>query len=325
MTIDHATAFWIAEPGRGELRRETLRAPAAGEVIVQTLFSGVSRGTESLVFNGAVPVSEHQRMRAPFQAGELPAPVKYGYTSVGRVVGGVAGLIGARVFCLHPHQTHYVVPATAVHRLPDDVPAERAVLTANLETAINAVWDAEIRPGDEVRVVGGGSVGLLAAWLAGRIPGCNVQLIDSNPARAVVAAQLGVGFALPDAARGNADVVIHASGSEAGLNLAISLAGFEACITELSWYGDRPVSLALGGAFHSQRLTLRASQVGAIATLQRARWTYARRLALALSLLREPALDALIDSEGRFQDLPADMARLAQASGTVILHRIRYD
>jgi len=323
--MDHAVSYWIVATGRGELRRDALVPPAADEVLVQALYSGVSRGTESLVFAGRVPASEHRRMRAPFQAGEFPAPVKYGYSSVGRVIGGVPSLRDALVFCLYPHQDRYCVPAGAVQRLPDDVPPARAVLAANLETALNAVWDAGVRPGDRVTVIGAGSVGLLSAWLVSRIAGCELQLIDRNPARAAVAAALGLPFAMPDSARGEADHVLHASGSEAGLRLALQLAGEEACITELSWYGDRELTLPLGAAFHSRRLTLRASQVGVVARAQRARYTPARRLALALSLLRDPALDVLIDSECGFADLPTVMPRLLADSGTAIMHRVRYD
>ena len=323
--MNHAVAYWSTAPGCGQLRSQPLPAPADDEVIVQTLFSGVSRGTEALVCNGRVPASEWLRMRAPFQAGDFPYPVKYGYANVGRVIGGGADLLGQLVFCLHPHQSHYVVPASAVHRLPPDLPAARAVLAANLETALNAIWDAALCPGDEVRVVGAGSIGLLTAWLAAQIPGCCVQLIDINPERAAVAEALGVPFALPAQARGEADAVLHASGSQAGLQLCLQLAGFEACITELSWYGDQAPAVPLGGAFHSQRLTLRASQVGSVATAQRARWTHRRRLQVALGLLRDPRLDALINSDGRFSQLPTDMPRLAQADSGVIMHRVIYD
>ena len=324
MSLDHAYSFWLAAPGRAELRREPLPAPAVDEVIVQTLYSGVSRGTESLVFTGAVPPGEAARMRAPFQAGEFPAPVKYGYSNVGRVVGGDPGLRDALVFCLYPHQSRYVVPVTAVHRLPANLPPARAVLAANMETALNGVWDANIRPGDRVSVVGGGCVGLLVAHLAARIPGCEVQLVDQNPARAALARHLGVDFALPATARGESDVVLHASGTQQGLNTALGLAGYEARVVELSWYGARDVTVALGGAFHSQRLQLHSSQVGALPPAQRARWTHARRLALALQLLCEERLDALINSEGRFEDLPSAMPALAQAAGEVILHRVHY-
>lgn len=322
--IDDSRAFWIAAPGRGEIRREPLPAPAAGEVVVRTLYSAVSRGTESLVFHGRVPVSEYQRMRAPFQAGEFPGPVKYGYASVGRVEQGPPELQDRHVFVLHPHQTRFVVPAHAAHLLPDHVPPERAVLAANLETAINGVWDAAPKAGDRIAVIGAGTVGCLVAWLAGRLPGCQVDLIDINPRRAAVARALGVRFAVAAGAAGDQDLVIHASGSPAGLNLALRLAGFEATVVEMSWFGDQPVTLALGEAFHARRLTLRSSQVGAIARSQRSRWDSRRRLQLALSLLADPALDVLITGESPFEELPAVMAKLAGAPGDTLCQRIKY-
>ncbi|HTY48179.1 MAG TPA: zinc-binding alcohol dehydrogenase [Steroidobacteraceae bacterium] len=325
MSPAETLAFWVSAPGRGELRREVLPAPGAGAASVRTLFSGVSRGTEALVFSGRVPAGEYERMRAPFQAGQFPAPVKYGYASVGRVVHGPPELAGTTVFCLYPHQQHYVVPCEALHAVPASVPAARAVLAANLETALNGIWDAGVAPGDRVAVVGGGSVGCLAAWLAARIPACTVELVDLNPARAATAAALGVRFALPAAAAPEADVVLHASGAPEGLALALRLAGFEATVVELSWYGTRTVSLALGEAFHSRRLTLKSSQVGGIPAARTARWSHRRRLGLALALLADPALDALINSEGRFQELPQSLHRLTHAPGDVILHRVRYD
>ena len=321
---EEARAFWIAEPGRGEIRRERLPSPSSDDVIVRARFSGVSRGTESIVFQGRVPPSEFARMRAPFQAGEFPGPVKYGYASVGEIERGPAPIHGRPVFVLYPHQTKYVVPAEAVYLLPEGVPPSRAVLAANLETAINGVWDAGIKPGDRVVVIGAGAVGCLAAWLAGRIPGCDVQLVDVNPHRAGIARALGVGFAGPMVAAGDADVVVHASGSADGLALALLLAGFEATVVELSWYGDGAVPVALGGSFHARRLTLRSSQVGHVATAQRARWDSRRRMALALSLLAHDELDALITGESAFDELPSAMARLAASPGDTICHRIRY-
>lgn len=317
-------AFWLAAPGRGEIRDEALPVAADGDVVVRALFSGISRGTESLVFQGRVPPAEYRRMRAPFQAGDFPAPVKYGYASVGLVEAGPPGLQGQHVFALYPHQTRYVVPASAAHLLPAGVPPARAILAANLETALNGVWDAGVQPGDRVTVVGGGAVGCLVAWLAGRVPGCEVELVDINPARASIATALGVSFALVDGARPDADVVVHASGAPAGLELALRLAAFEAAVVEMSWYGDARVSVPLGEAFHARRLRLISSQVGAVATAQRARWDTRRRMALALRLLAEPALDALITGETEFERLPETMARLASAPGDTLCHRVRY-
>ncbi|MEJ0008236.1 MAG: zinc-binding alcohol dehydrogenase [Steroidobacteraceae bacterium] len=325
MSRDESLAFWIAAPGRGELRHEAVPSPAAQEASVRTLYSGVSRGTESVVFTGHVPAGEYQRMRAPFQAGQFPGPVKYGYSSVGQVMQGPPPLAGRKVFCLYPHQQQYVVPGAALYVLPDSVPAARAILAANLETALNGLWDSGAGPGDRITVIGGGSIGCLTAWLASQLPGCEVELVDRNPHRAGIAQALGVRFAQPDCATAEADVVLHASGSAEGLSLALRLAAFEATVVELSWYGDRPVTLALGEAFHARRLTLKSSQVGAIGAARRARWDLRRRMELALSLLADPALDVLINSEGRFEDLPQTMGQLSHSPGDVIMHRVSYD
>jgi threonine dehydrogenase-like Zn-dependent dehydrogenase len=324
VVFDQARAFWVAEPGRGEIRGETLAAPAPGEVVVRALFSGVSRGTEALVFQGRVPASERERMRAPFQAGAFPAPVKYGYASVGTIECGPDGLEGRHVFALYPHQTRYVVPAQAVTLLPDAVPPARAVLAANLETAINGVWDARPHVGDRVTVIGAGTVGCLVAWIAGRIAGCDVELVDINPQRASIAKTLGIRFAEPMSAADGADVVIHASGSASGLALALAIAGFEATIVEMSWYGNQTVPIALGEGFHARRLTIKSSQVGAVADSQRARRSSIERMRLAMSMLAEPVLDALITGESDFESLPQVMAELAAAPGNTLCHRIRY-
>lgn len=320
-----ARAFWTLAPGRGEIRDEALSPLRTDDVLVRARFSGVSRGTEALVFLGRVPPSEFARMRAPFQAGDWPGPIKYGYVSVGDVEDGPSALRGRRVFVLYPHQTRYVVPAAAAHLIPDDVPSGRAILASNLETAINGLWDARPQVGDRVTVVGGGTVGCLVAWLAGQIPGCRVELVDVNPVRAAVAASLGVQFARPEDASTEADVVVHASGSPDGLSLALRLAGFESTIVEMSWYGDRGVTLPLGEAFHARRLTIRSSQVGVVAASQRARCDTGRRLRLALGLLADPVLDVLITGETAFDDLPETMARLANEPGDTLCHRIRYD
>lgn len=321
-----ARACWITGPGQVEWRDEPLPPLAAGHVQVRTLHSGISRGTERLVVRGDVPASEHQRMRAPFQVGDFPAPVKYGYISVGVVEAGPDDLRGRPVFCLHPHQTRYQVPADAVLPLPAGVPPARAVLAAYAETAVNALWDAAPRVGDRIAVVGGGPLGLLVAWLAARVPGCEVELVDTNPARAAIAERLGARFALPAAATPEADRVIHASGHPAGLVTALNLAGFEATVLELSWYGSRSVALPLGEAFHAKRLSLRSSQVGQVATAQRGRWTHRRRLALALSLLADPVLDVLITHAAPFDQLPAVLSRLAgdDEAGDILCQRIDY-
>lgn len=320
-----ARAFWLAEPGRGEIRTAPVPPPGDGEVLVRTLYSGVSRGTETLVFRGGVPENQHTAMRAPFQDGDFPAPVKYGYLNVGRVEEGPEPLLGRTVFCLYPHQTRYVVPASSVTVVPDSVPASRAILAGTVETAVNALWDAAPLIGDRIAVVGGGMVGCSVAALLARFPGVRVQLVDADPERAAVARALGVDFALPGDAAGERDLVVHASATEAGLARSLELLAREGTVIELSWYGDRRVGLPLGEAFHSRRLTLRGSQVGSVSPAARAGRTYADRLALALELLAEPAFDALITGESAFADLPGVMGELASGSIPALCHRIAYD
>jgi NADPH:quinone reductase-like Zn-dependent oxidoreductase len=317
-------AFWSVGAGAGEIRGSALGAPRAGEVLVRTRCSGISRGTESLVFMGRVPVSQYDAMRCPFQEGRFPAPVKYGYASVGCVEAGPEHLLGQRVFCLHPHQDAYVVPADAVLPLPAAVPDARGVLAANLETAVNGLWDAAPRVGDHIAVVGAGVVGCMVAALAARLPGARVELIDTDPRRAAIAAHFGCAFATPERAAPNADLVVHASGQPEGLGTALRLAGFEATVLEMSWYGDRMVAAPLGESFHARRLTLRASQVGAVAVAQRARWSHRRRLALALELLADARFDALLTGTSAFEELPATMARLAAQPDGTLCHVVTY-
>ncbi|MFF4974744.1 zinc-binding alcohol dehydrogenase [Streptomyces sp. NPDC001083] len=318
-----ARAFWLHAPGRGEIRDVSLPEPAEGEVLVKALWSGVSRGTETLVFRGGVPHNQYETMRAPFQEGDFPGPVKYGYLSVGVVEEGPAHLLGRTVFCLYPHQTRYVVPASAVTPLPAGVPAERAVVAGTVETAVNALWDAAPLIGDRIAVIGGGMVGCSVAALLARFPGVRLQLVDADPARAEVAAALGAEFASPAEARGECDLVVHASATEQGLARALELLRPEGTVLELSWYGDRRVTLPLGEAFHSRRLSVRSSQVGTVSPARASR-TYAERLALALELLADPALDALITGESGFEELPEVMPRLASGEIPGLCHRIRY-
>jgi 2-desacetyl-2-hydroxyethyl bacteriochlorophyllide A dehydrogenase len=322
--MSDSLAFWISAPGHGEIRAESLPSPSADDVLVRALYSGISRGTEALVFRGRVPPSEYERMRAPFQVGNFPAPIKYGYASVGQVEQGPDSLVGRHVFVLYPHQTRYVVPAGAAYVIPEGVQPARAVLAANLETAINGVWDLRPHLGDRIVVIGAGTVGCLVAWLLRSIPGCRVQLVDVNARRETVAHALGVEFALPDNAATQVDGVVHTSGSPAGLELALRIAAFEATIVEMSWYGSERVTLPLGEAFHVQRLNVKSSQVGRIPQSQAARWTTRRRMELALRLLSDQALDVLITGESDFASLPRVMEQLATAPGEALCHRIRY-
>jgi threonine dehydrogenase-like Zn-dependent dehydrogenase len=326
--LDQAHAFWLRSPGRGEIRPVALPEPGSGDVLVRTLRSGVSRGTETLVFRGGVPRSQYAAMRAPFQEGDFPGPVKYGYLSVGAVEHGPPELRGRTVFCLYPHQTAYVVPAGAVTVVPEGVPPARAVLAGTVETAVNAVnalWDAPPLVGDRVAVVGAGMVGCCVARLLARFPGVEVTLVDVDESRAEVAAALGAGFATPDRAGGGCDLVVHTSATSAGLQRSLDLLAPEGTVLELSWYGEDEVRLSLGGAFHAGRLRIRGSQVGTVSPARSSRRTTADRLALALDLLRDPAFDAIVTGESRFDELPEVMTRLAAGSLPALCHTITYD
>lgn len=316
-------ALWFEEAGRCALHREPVRAKGEGEVLVRTLFSGISRGTESLVFNGHVPESEYERMRAPHQAGEFPFPVKYGYAAVGVVQEGPGHLVGRTVFCLHPHQDLFRVPVPAVHPLPDELPPRRAVLGANMETALNISWDAGIQPGDRVAVFGAGVVGLLVAYLVSRIIGTEVAISDINLGRAKTAQALGLRFTALDAVPDDCDVLVNASASSQALATALDHAGFEARIVEASWYGERYAEIPLGGAFHTKRLSIVSSQVAALPPGRRARWDTHRRMAKALELLADDRLDHLISGETPFETIAADYAEII-GSGATLCHRIRY-
>ena len=317
-------ALWYVGSGRAELREEAVTAPKGGEVQVRALFGAISRGTERLVHAGRVPASEYERMRAPFMGGAFPFPVKYGYTTVGRVEQGPPELRGQVVFSLHPHQSLFTLPADAVLPVPDEVPPARAVLAPNMETALNAVWDGAPGPADRIAIVGGGLVGLLVAYLCAGLPEAEVTVVDVAPARAEFAHAIGARFAAPDAAPADCDLVFHASGSAAGLATALRLAGEEASIVEVSWYGSGDIAAPLGEAFHSRRLRIVSSQVGKVAASHRPRWSYRRRLAAALALVRDPVLNRLIAPPLAFEDLPARLPEIFAADSNVICPLIRY-
>jgi threonine dehydrogenase-like Zn-dependent dehydrogenase len=312
-----AQALWCLAPGQA-----ALRAGALGEgVLVETLYSGISRGTERLVFEGRVPESEHARMQAPAQEGRFPFPVKYGYCAVGRAMEGPHA--GRAVFALHPHQARFRMAPEALMPLPDALPPARAVLAANMETALTLLWDGKASAGDRIGIVGAGVVGALLGYLAARLPGAEVTLIDINPARADLATKLGCAFARPEDAPEACDVVFHLSASDAGLATAIGCAGFEARVVEGSWYGAGTTPVALGGAFHSQRLRLIGSQVGHLPADRARRWPHARRLAKALDLLADPVLDVLLTGETAFEDLPDRYAAILSDPNT-LCHSVRY-
>lgn len=321
--IQVARALWYVRPGIVELRQAPLPALEPGKVQVRALYSGVSRGTERLILNGLVPANEHARMRAPMQEGEFPFPVKYGYCAVGEIEAGPEEMVGREVFCLHPHQDVFQVPLAMAVPLPEGLPARRATLAANMETALNAVWDSGAGPADRIVVVGAGIVGLLVAYVTARLPGAEVTVIDPVATRADLVRELGATFSSGEDNL-SADAVFHTSATEAGLATAISAAGLEGTIVELSWYGDKRIVVPLGGAFHSQRLRLVSSQVGQVSPGRRPRWGYRRRIEAALSLLADDRLDHLLSTEITFADAPTKLPGLLAPDASGLAPVIRY-
>ncbi|MEE4279056.1 MAG: zinc-binding alcohol dehydrogenase [Halieaceae bacterium] len=315
--MNHAPALWCTGPEQVEIRDG-----AMGEgVLVETIYSAVSRGTERLVYRAQVPESEYERMRCPAQEGDFPFPVKYGYCAVGRVEEGA--MAGRHVFALHPHQRRFRQDEGALTPLPPGLPPQRAVLAANMETALNLLWDSGAAAGDRIAIVGAGLVGALVGYLASRLPGTEVTLVDVQGSRAALAEGLGCGFALPGSVPGDCDVVLHLSATAEGLATAIDTAGVEATIVEGSWYGSGTTPAPLGGAFHSRRLRLLSSQVGSLPPRHGPRWTHARRRAKALELLCDPVLDRLFSGESAFETLPERYGEILGDPGT-LCHRIRY-
>ena len=323
-----ARALWIEGPRQAALRSACVGEPGAGEARIAMLWSGISRGTERLVFEGRVPASQAKSMRAPFQEGEFPFPVKYGYCAVGRVEAGPAEWLGRTVFCLHPHQSRFIVPLNMPRPVPENIPPRRATLAANMETALNALWDSGAGPGDRIVVIGAGVVGLLVAALCAGLPGADVKVVDLEASRAKIAESLGAKFvaAADFAALGeqDADVVFHASSSAQGLALALGCAGLEAGIVEMSWYGAAAVAVPLGEAFHAKRLRLISSQVGQVSPSRRPRWNFARRLDKALELLADARFDALITDEIAFGDAPRELPRILAPGAKGLATVLRY-
>lgn len=319
-----AQALWYVAPGQAEIRQEKLAPLADGQVRVRTLTSAISRGTEALIAAGRVPESEYRRMRAPYMDGDFPFPVKYGYAAVGEVEAGPAALIGRNVFALHPHQTKFDMPAEAVVPVPPDIPVSRAVLAANVETALNAMWDAAPGPAVRIAVIGAGVVGALVGFLCARIEDAQVTLVDIDPAREELARALGLKFATPESAPGECDFVFHSSATAEGLATALAIAGDEATIVELSWYGAGTVAVPLGAAFHSRRLKIISSQVGKVAPSHRAAFTHRRRLEAAVKLTAHPHLDALLAPAIPFRELPQRLPDILKPRSGVLCQLISY-
>jgi 2-desacetyl-2-hydroxyethyl bacteriochlorophyllide A dehydrogenase len=318
--------LWFVRPGHVELRVAPARMPQPGEARARALASGLSQGTELLLFKGEGPEPFDPSLDS---GGSSTYPRRYGYAWVGEICESLAAELplGARVFALAPHGDFHTAPSASFRRLSEDVPSERAVLAANLETAVNVTWDGAIALGDHVLVVGGGVVGLLCGFAAKRGGASQVVLLEPSARRREAALRLGFDAALApdDAARaGVADVVIEASGNPACLDAAIARARFEGVIVVASFYGQRTAALALGAEFHRRRLTLRSSQVSALPASRCTGWSFDRRFELVCELLREPVLDLLLEPSLSFAQAPRVYDALASAPGDRLQTVFRY-
>ena len=298
-----ARAFWLAAGGRGLIRAEALPDPPADWCVVKTRFSAVSPGTERLVALGRVPVSLREEMRCPYMGGHFPFPVKYGYSLVGEVVSGPADLRGRAVHVLHPHQDICVVRREDVRPLPAGLPAERATLASNLETAVTAVWDSGAVLGERALVVGFGIVGSLIARLLSLSPGIDLEIVEPRRDRRMLAERMGF-KAFPEPGPGAFDLAFDAGGTPAGLQAAIDRVGVEGRVVAVSWFGARPVPLVLGGSFHSRRKRIVASQVSRIPGFLAPRWDVRRRTELVFRLLDRPEFDLHLSPPIPFSGLP---------------------
>jgi 2-desacetyl-2-hydroxyethyl bacteriochlorophyllide A dehydrogenase len=322
----------------GELRTEPLPPLGADEVAVRAVASGISAGTELLVYRGQVPADLPLDLLT--LAGSFRYPIKYGYASVGRVTAVGAAVRdlapGALVFALHPHQDAYVLPAERAVPLPAGVPADHGVFLANLETAVNVALDAAPRLGETVLLCGLGVVGLLVLQALLRTGVEQVIAVDPLPHRRALAERLGAALAIAPSddlaaqvrahthGRG-ADLAVEISGAPAALGPAIEAVADEGTVVVASWYGTKPVPLQLGGHFHRGRVRLRSSQVGHLDPALAPRWDYARRLAVAQRLLTTLPLADLISHRLPFADAPAAFALLDQRPDQALQIVLTYD
>ena len=278
----------FAAPGRIEVTHDDIPSPREGEVLVRTLVSGISAGTELHVYRGDISEGVLLDESLPSLQEPFRYPATYGYASVGEVVDD-----GRRVFAFQPHVSHYVAREDELYDVPEDLSSEAAALWPSVETAVNLVLDARPLVGERVLVVGQGVVGLATTSILSRFPLGELWTVDPIESRRAASKRCGAASSFhPDEADAAGvlerfDLTIELSGSAEGLNLAIGAAGFEGRVVVGSWYGDKSVSVDLGTHFHRGRLQLSiiSSQVSHLGSLLLSRWTKARRMEVAANAL----------------------------------------
>jgi threonine dehydrogenase-like Zn-dependent dehydrogenase len=298
-------ALWHRSASESEIITGDIRKEEGKELLVESFFSLVSIGTERTVALGMVPPEIREQMKVPYMEGSFSFPCKYGYSLVGKIIRGPAGLKNRFVHLMHPHQDMAWVHPSSVFPLPDGIPPRRAVLAGNMETAVNALWDSEISVGDSVLIAGFGIVGALIALLASCIPGVAIVVLETNEKRRSLAAKLG--FDLFENFRtGNTpfDAALNTTGDENALQICIDNTGFESQVTEVSFYGTKAVSVRMGGNFHISRKRIAVSQVSNLPLKKLARWDHLRRKQLVYNLLKDNRFDCLVENAVPFHDAP---------------------
>jgi 2-desacetyl-2-hydroxyethyl bacteriochlorophyllide A dehydrogenase len=286
-------SLWFVSPGSVEVREEPLAAPGPGEVLVQSVVSAISPGTEMLVYRGQVPADMALDASIPGLTDTFSYPVKYGYATVGRVTGLGAGVSPEwherLVFALHPHESHFVTSPDELVPVPSGLGNEHAALFPHAEAAVTFLMDGRPAVGEDVAVFGQGVVGLMTTAFLARLPLTRLVTIDLHPLRRERSLELGahtwLDAATLDAMGGAFDLAYELSGSPAALDQAIAVTGFNGRVVIGSWYGDKRVELGLGRAFHRSRITLVSSQVSTIDPQWQGRWDKARRAAVAWRML----------------------------------------
>ena len=320
-----AHGLWFLGANQFSIREETLRSPSTPYCVVKSICSGISQGTEQLVYSEAVPESIQHQMRCPYMGGDFPFPIKYGYSLVGEVVEGPENIVGRNVHMLHPHQDYGCVHPRDIYLLDDGILPEKAILASNMETAVNAVWDSQVTLGDRVLVVGFGNVGSLVARILSLSMGVEMFVTDTSALKRSMAQKMGFNVCEISQLKEEFDISFNVSASADGLQTAIDAVGYEGKIIELSWYGNRAVSLQLGGDFHIQRKTIISSQVSHIPSHRLARWDTIRRKKLVFSLLKQPEFEEHVTHNLRFSELPRILSESRSLFQDNLMIAVHYD
>lgn len=313
-----ATALWHTNNRATELK--PIELDEAG-VLIRSLYSLISTGTERLVAQGGVPAELQEKMRVPGMQGQFSFPLTYGYSLVGQVEALGHVLHHKYVHLLHPHQSAVHWPAEQLSVIPEGIPPLRATLASNLETVVNAVWDSQVQVGSRVLVVGFGMIGALLSRVLAQIPAIELVVVETNDERKLLAAEMG--FTLGQGGQ-DFDCAFHTTAQSAGLQMALDAVGQEGKVVELSWYGKREIMLSLGGLFHYGRKQIISSQVSHLPARKRARWDFARRKAVVFRLLQQAVFDQHITQLIDFSEAPDFFGQVRSGSTPALGTAIRY-